>query len=183
MAKKKGVRVTIVVEDERLERFSRNVLLEFGFNRHELRVVPYPVGRGSAKDWVEKQYPTEVRVLRSKAYQKLALLVGTDADERSVAERLSSLAHALQDQDLPARMDDERIVIWVPKWNIETWMLYFLGDPRDEDHDYKHDVKKPDFAVLAKAFATEYRQFNDDDSMDTLPSLRVAYGETERLGV
>jgi hypothetical protein len=75
MAKKKGVRVTIVVEDERLERFSRNVLLEFGFSRHELRVVPYPVGRGSAKDWVEKQYPTEVRVLRSKAHQKLAVML------------------------------------------------------------------------------------------------------------
>ena len=73
MAKKKGVRVQIVVEDEALERFSRETLLKFGFSRHELRVTPYPVGQGSAKDWVDKQYPIEVRALRAKAYQISAL--------------------------------------------------------------------------------------------------------------
>ena len=105
MAKKKGVRIMIIVEDEALERFSREVLLKFGFGRHELRVTIYPVGQGSTKDWLDKQYHVEVRTMRSKAYQNLGLVIGTDADEATVNHRTNRLATALQDEGLLVAFD------------------------------------------------------------------------------
>lgn len=181
MAKKRGVRITIVVEDEALERFARAVLWQFGFSTRELRSIPYPVGRGSAKDWVDKQYPVEVRVLRSKAYQKVGLLVGTDADEGTLAHRFQRLSESLKAHGVAARADGERIVVWVPKWNVETWILHLMGDTRDEDHDFRHDCKRPEFAHVASAFVDEYRRFTRDDTLETLPSLKTAYDETARL--
>jgi hypothetical protein len=181
MAKKRGVRITILVEDETLERFARGVLLEFGFSRHELRVISYPVGKGSMKDWVENQYPDQVKTLRSKAYQQIGLLVGTDADENTVQQRMNKLAEALQNANMAAREDNERIVLWVPRWNVETWILHFLGDTRDEDTNYKAEVKKPNFVVVAQAFVEEYREWKGDDTIATLPSLTNAYSETQRF--
>lgn len=183
MAKKKGVRITIVVEDEALERFSREVLLKSGFSRHELRVTPYPVGQGSAKDWVDKQYPVEVKTLRRKGYQNLGMVVGTDADELTVMERMNRLAKALQNEGVRPRGDRERIVLWIPKWNIETWLLYFAGEPRDDDFNYKNDVTNPDYRATAQAFVDEYRQYKTNDTIATQPSLEQAYKETQRLGL
>lgn len=183
MAKRgKGVRIVIVVEDESLERFSRDALLQLGFSRNELRVTPYHAGRGSAKDWVDKQYPIEVRAMRSKAYQKgLRLVIGTDADEGTVTRRANRLAATLEKAGLPPRDRNERIVLWIPKWNVETWILYFAGDVRDEDNNYKNEVKKPDYWATAKAFVAQYRDYRRNDTIHTQPSLKSAYHETKRL--
>ena len=183
MAKKKGVRVTLLVEDEALERFSREVLIDLGYSRHEIRVTNYPVGKGSAKDWVNNQYPVHVRTIRSKSYQQLALVVGTDADEATVRERADRLVNSLENEGLAARQHQERIVLWIPKWNVETWLLYFAGDARDEDQNYRKDVTKPDYRAAGAAFVREFRSCMTDDSIDTQPSLKSAYAETKRLGV
>ena len=108
MAKKKGVRVQIVVEDEALERFSRETLLKFGFSRHELRVTPYPVGRGSAKDWVRQAVSNRGPSPASKAYQDLGIVVGTDADELTNNQRVNRLATALQMQVSTSRTAAKR---------------------------------------------------------------------------
>ncbi len=181
MARKRGVRVQIVVEDEALERFVRETLLLFGFARHELRVTPYPVGKGSGKDWIDQQYVKEVNVLRAKTYQRLAVVVGTDADELSVAQRADRLAAALRESGGVARSAAERIIHWIPKWNVETWILYFAGEIRDEDNNYKHDVRDPDHASCADGFLREYRQFRINRELTTQPSLKLAYAETERI--
>lgn len=183
MPKKKGVRVTIIVEDEALERFSREVLIEFGFSRHELRVEKCPAGKGSAKDWVNKRYPVEVQIMRSKAHQNLGVVVGTDVDELSVIQRAGRLAEALQNADVEARRGNEQIVFWMPKWNIETWILYFSGDVRDEDGNYKDSVRNPDYPNAARAFFEEYRNYKVSTEIETQPSLRSAYEETKRLNV
>jgi len=183
MARKKGVRIAILVEDQELERFSREALLALGFSRDELRVTPYPVGKGSAEAWARKQYPDEVRVLRRKRDQKLGIVIGTDADKLTVKQRMSRLADALRDEGIKKRDDAERIVFWIPKRNIETWLLYFAGDVRDEDNDYKNKVKKPDYRATAKAFVAQYREYKGDSAIDTQPSLRSAYEEARRLDV
>ncbi|HUT10117.1 MAG TPA: hypothetical protein VMY42_06445, partial [Thermoguttaceae bacterium] len=78
MARRRGVRVTVLVEDQSLERFAREVLLLLKFQRREMRFKVHPAGRGSAKQWVERQYPIEVRAYRGRANaQQIALLVGT----------------------------------------------------------------------------------------------------------
>lgn len=183
MARKgtKGVRVAIVVEGEALERLCRQVLLELGYGRRELFVTPYPVGRGSAKDWVNSQFAVEVAKRRSKAKQDgLAILVGTDADELTVAKRVRQLEESLTANGMSARQDGEQFAFWIPKWNVETWLLYFAGDRRDEEANYKNQARNVDYSVAATSFVSEYRNSKTDEP-DTLPSLLAAYNETNRL--
>jgi hypothetical protein len=181
MAQRRGVRVTVLVEDQSLERFAREVLLELGFHRHEMYVIGYPVGRGSAKQWVEKRYPIEVRAYRSKANaQQIALLVGTEADEQTVAHRFRYLASKLTDAGLADRNDDERVALWVPKWNVETWILYLSGEDVDEQANYRTKLRNPDYHAVAEDFVSSFRKSPSERSA-ALPSLEVAFKETRRL--
>ncbi|NQU24213.1 MAG: hypothetical protein HQ567_23270 [Candidatus Nealsonbacteria bacterium] len=181
MRRSKGVRVTVLVEDRALERLAREVLYRLGFARREVYVEGYPVGRGSAKQWVEKQYPGKVRTYRSKAsFQQIAMLVGTDADEQTVKHHFDCLDSALKDAKLTQCGDDERIVIWVPKWNVETWMLHLCGEDVDEMENYKNKLKNPDFAAIAKCFVDRFHT-SGSGSSGLLPSLQVALKETARL--
>lgn len=178
----RGVRIAVLVEDQSLRRFASEVLLLLGFQRHDIRVIPYPVGQGSAKHWVEKQYPAEVRAYRKKANsQKIALLVGTEADQQIVKYRLDCLASSLTDANVSDRGAKERIVCWIPKWNIETWILHLSGQKVDEQSNLKNQVKKkPDYPAVAKAFVNSFRESPGERSA-TLPSLDVAFEETRRL--
>ena len=152
MAGKRGVRVTLLVEDRMIERFARRVLVRLGFHDRELRIEPYPSGRGSAKQWVDKQYARLVRVHRSKSYQKgLAIVVGTDADELTLNQRSLQLAACLEAEKLDPRQAKESIVHWIPKWNIETWILALLGESIDEDQNYKDRVQSPPLDQVARA--------------------------------
>lgn len=183
MMQRRGVRVAILVEDRLLERFVRRVLTELGFGLHELRVVPgYPHGKGSGKQWVEQKYSAEVSAQRRVAnHQKVALLVGTDADNLSVNVRACQLADALRTANEPAREAHERIVHWIPKWSVETWILYLLGEVKiSEGKSYKGGLggKTPsEWTAIARRFATDYR----NQPPDTPPSLAVAYTETRRI--
>ena len=156
--KKKGVRIILLVEDEMIERFARRVLIALGYHARELRVVPYPVGRGSGKQWIDQQYLVQVKIYRSQAYhQKIALLVGTDADELTVMNRHLTLAGALQVENLVPRSNQERIAIWIPRWNIETWILFLAGDQVDENENYKRRLINPNLVDVADEFVIQYR--------------------------
>jgi hypothetical protein len=181
MMRRRGVRVVLLVEDRSLERFAREVLLQLGFHRCEVRVIEYPAGRGSAKQWVEKRYPTEVKAYRREAnHQQVALLVGTEADEKTVADRFRLLASKLTDAGHAERNDTERIALWVPKWNVETWILHLSGEDVGEEKNYKHKVRRPDYRTVAEAFVKSFRE-SPDERPATLPSLEVAFKETHRL--
>ena len=181
MARRRGVRVTVLVEDRALERFAREVLLVLRFHRREMRFEVHPAGRSSAKQWVEKRYPVEMRTYRSKVkFQQIALLVGTEADEQTVAHRSRNLAAKLTDAGLAGRNDDERIALWVPKWNVETWILYLSGEDVDEEANYRTKLRDPDYPAVAKAFVSRFH-VSSDERTATLPSLEMAFEETRRL--
>jgi len=183
MARVRGVRIVILVEDEDLERFARNVLRVFGFGRRELRVYPFPVG-ANAKKWLTDRYPGQVGLYRQEAnHQQVALLVGTDADEQTVQQRHNALAESLRQAALPPREEHERITLWIPKWHIETWILHLAGQEVSEDRSYKHAVRDPEFAVAAEKFVEDFREFKRDPNGETLPSLKRAFQETKRLDV
>lgn len=87
MPRKKGVRVTLLVEDEMTERFAREVLLKLGYHRGEV----------------------------------------------------------------------------------------------DEDHDFKHRLKKVDWKQVAQRFVDDFRRTRDQEAVETLSSLNAALEETRRL--
>ena len=66
MPNMQGVQVTLLVEDELLERFARFVLLALGFQRRKIRVNRSPKGEGSGKRYVSQTFQVEVKALRRK---------------------------------------------------------------------------------------------------------------------
>lgn len=178
MARKRGIRIVIVVEDSMLDRFCRTALLELGYHKREIRVEMAPAGKGSAKQWIDARLPIEVAMIRTKPDQKLAVLVGSDVDEFDHRDRVRRLTDELGAAELAPRRTDERIAWWLPKWSVETWLLHFAGQEVDEDTRYKYKVKNPDFKNAAHAFVVEYREFRSKKTTETLPALLEAHSET-----
>lgn len=125
----------IVAEDLAGARFVEAYLDERGVGRRDVRSLVAPRGQGSGKQWVEGQYPREVKLYRSKRnHVYKALLVATDADNLTVARRVEMLAEALRAANESPRAPDEEIVLVVPKWEIETWTIHLLDAvPVSED--------------------------------------------------
>ena len=178
MAKtKKGIRIAIVVEDQMLERFLRGCLLLLGYQSREIRVERAPSGKGSGKQWVNKRFVVEVKAMRTKPKQKLAVLVGTDVDELTISAREKQLEDALEKDGTGSRKSNERIAFWLPKWSIETWILKLAGEDVDETKTYKHQGSNPNFKSLTKAFVENYRTKSDLG----LESIAHAQSETPRI--
>ncbi len=178
----RGVRFTVLVEDRALERFIRECLYALGVHTREVRVVEYSAGRGSAKQRIDREYPVQVRAYRRRSSQNIALVIGTDADEQTVQERVHHLTEALKDAGLAARAPEERIALWVPRWNIETWLCFLTGREVDEEANYKGQAREVDIRSAAREFVRRFRQWlHDPGTGNHLPSLVSAFEETKRI--
>ncbi len=183
MASRK-VRLNVLAEDSRTRRFAERVLQEFGFRRHDFNVQSFK-GSGSGKQWVTKSYPRFVKELRSRNYQKnLMLIVITDADEQTIVHRAQQLDASLRNSDLKQRNSTDRVILWIPRWHIETWYLYFNGFDVVETERYKNQFKKQIGKEALKTchagFVKECRSFQSSpDTLPSLPSLLTAYKESQ----
>jgi hypothetical protein len=178
----RGVRFTVLVEDRALERFVRECLYALGVHTREIRIVEYPAGRGSAKQWIDREYPIQVQAHRRRSSEDIALVVGTDADEQTVQQRVLRLGEVLQEAGREARAPHERIAIWVPRWNIETWLLFLGGREVDEAANYKGQAREVDIKAAAREFVRRFRRYIHEASAENhLPSLTSAFEETRRI--
>ncbi len=176
-----GIEVIVLGEDQAHGMFSRQVLLNLGFNKHKIRLRPVPAGKGAGDQWVREQYPGEVTVHRNRASRlNVALLVLIDADSGSVRSRKRQLDQKLQEEDKPPRSGDEPVVVWVPRRHLETWIAHLRNHPVDENRSCKRLVGDRDFRPDAARFAELYRG-GDRDANDVLPSMSDAFVETDRL--
>lgn len=131
-----SVQVVLLCEDLQLATFIRRFLKQRGWQARDIREVIARSGQGSGEQCVRKQYPKELNALR-KRHSKTALIVGTDADEMSVADRIATLDTECQDQGIPKRETQDPVVMVVPKRNIETWFAYLRGESTNEDDTYR----------------------------------------------
>ena len=182
MARKRGVRVTVLAEDQRLASFGRRVLEKLGFHPREVFVEPIPKS-GAGQAWVRKSYPKQVAICRQKTtHQRVALVIGIDADNKSPEARINDLDKELERDGARKRDATDRIAILAPARNIETWFKYFAGEEVDEKTDYKTKVKQPDYKLAADAFVEEFHKYrNNPDDVSTLAALRAAYEEINRI--
>jgi hypothetical protein len=182
MPRRSGVRFTVLVEDEALERFIRGILREIGALPREIRVVKYLKGRGDAKQRIYRQYPDEIRAHRRRQSENVALIVGADADCDAPQQMMQLMGEALQSAELEPRAPQERVAMLVPKRNIETWLLFLSGKGVDEDTDYKNQARDVDIKTAASAFIRRFRTWRRDTGAENnLPSLRLAFEEMTRV--
>jgi hypothetical protein len=139
-------------------------------------VILSPYGRGAAEAFVRKQYPNEVREYRRKRSRlNIGLVVFMDADNKSVADRLIELE---RDLGREKRQPDERIGIFIPKRNIETWIRHLQGKSVDEQTEYPHLDKEGDCKPLVAQLARDRHTPLPEGAP---PSLRAACAELERI--
>ena len=94
--------------------------------------------RGSGEQYVRSHYARAVQAFRSQSHDANAsLVVMTDADMLSVAARRKTLDDALRQAEQAPRSTNERIVLLIPKRNVETWVAHLNGAAVDENSDYK----------------------------------------------
>ena len=121
------VQMVLVCEDVQHRVFTRRFLRAMGWNIERLRIEVAPYGRGAADQFVREQYIRELKGLP----QGVALLTMVDGDAKGLTGRLRELENARKEAELP-RPDSKHVFVFVPTWNIETWLEYLDGNIVDE---------------------------------------------------
>ena len=129
----RNVQLVILCEDTQQETFIRRFLKNNGWNTRRIRVEKGPAGRGSGEQFVRRRFPIELNAYRKKTNQvQQAVVAMIDGDNRGVTARLKELDDACRENRVEPRKPAERVAIFVPTWNIETWFAYLDGASVDE---------------------------------------------------
>ncbi len=169
----------VLCEDKAQYTFARRFLIGRGAHGRKFSPKYAPCGRGAGEQWVRDQFAPEVRKVRRHGAGR-ALVVVIDADLASVDERARSLHARLSEAGLDPIRRDERIGLFVPRRNIETWILYILDPARSglsEEADYKRRVPGEGWAGDVQRYAQQ-RAPKDDATPE---SLRLACRDWERI--
>ncbi len=145
-------KVVILCEDRQQEVFARHFLINCGIRKQRIYAVVAPKGVGAGEQYVREKYPKEVgSYRRSCNYKNISLVVLIDADMNTVTDRLKKLDDELVKASLAKRQSDEKIAVFVPKRNIETW-ISFLQD-QTQTADEKKEYSKYKKESVCKPFA------------------------------
>jgi hypothetical protein len=166
---KRRVQTVILCEDIQHQVFVYRFLKLRGADIRAITVLCSPKGRGSGTQFVLNRFPVEVKAYRSKStYLSLCLIVVIDADDLSVEERIRQLDDCLVDAGQPRRTAQERIVILVPKRNIETWIRYLDGNGADETTAYPKLSEESKCKSAVRRLVDLYPRDIQDDAPDSL---------------
>ncbi len=186
--------VTILCEDIDQERFIREYLICCGLDDRKIKDFGNPKGKTIKNNnaLIVKHYPELIKSYRSRKYRNIAVVVMIDADEDSLEERMRCLNIALDETagnlNKDPRLPNEKVAIFVPARNIETWFYYInshmSGQECNELTDYKDKTMTTKERIelakrSAKILASEICPHGVDRI--ALPSLRYACRELQRL--
>jgi hypothetical protein len=173
-----GWRAYLLCEDADHERFVRHYLYSRGVKRRHIYAAPL-TSRGAGEAYVRARYPIEVQAHRARSHDAhVALIVVVDADQTTVAARTLLLDEALHAAGHARREAAERIVVLIPKRNVETWVAYLTGVEVDEVSDYK---PRPPEAFRNAAATLSAACAADRQHAPRPASLVVACAELQRL--
>ncbi len=138
------VQIVLLCEDTQHEACLRRFLSAMGWETRTMRVEKAPGGRGSADQFVRQQFPRELKAHRTR-HAGQALVTMMDGDRYGVDARLGQLNQACRAGSIDVRIPGERVAVFIPTWNIETWFAYLDGATVDEARsDYPHLPKERD---------------------------------------
>lgn len=167
----------VLCEDAQMKSFILQFLKAHGIR--DIRFRNYPAGKGCGEFFVKKEYCTEVEYLKRNNFRRIVLIVCTDADRLSCDDRIKSLENEIH---LKGNWSykSERIIMWIPKREIETWIHFLRGEKTDETVEYRHSgdpVKCKDEAIAMMEYCRDMLEVNQS----ILPSLKMAKEEYQRV--
>ena len=142
-----GVRITLLCEDSQTDTFVRRFPRRRKFRGRDIRTLPLPHGTGSGEQWVRQRYPVELRAMR--AVQNAYLIVVTGAYIGSTQARRAQLEAECEREGVPRIREDERVLVIVPRRNIETWLAYLERKDVDESSSpHPSPIRDFEFTLL-----------------------------------
>jgi hypothetical protein len=176
----KRVQIIVRCEDLQQQCFIYRYLLKKGFHGHDIQIKHSPSGKGAATQWVLKQYPIEVKALRSGPPVSKALISIIDADVDTIEQRKRQHDDALVADGQKQRDGAEKIAVVVPKRNIETWIHHLFEEPNTNE-----TITYPRFRGEERKCAPAAERFAQrcPNQMQTndLPSLLDGCAELQRI--
>ena len=170
---------TVLCEDKLTHCYIRRFLLAQGISGRKIFPLPLPAD-GCGEQYVREKFPKYLQALRSKNYDSNVLVVAIDADKKTPQERKNQLNKACESVNVSDRSESDKLLIFVPKRNIETWIKYFDGETVDEEQDYAHYLNGHESDCYSAADNMSV-QFSKDSFTTELSALQEAYGEYTRL--
>ena len=137
------VRMTLLYEDKQHEAFALRFPEKMGWSKRQIQRVKAPGGRGAAEQFIRRQLATELQALRRRRGNVL-LVVLIDGDRFGIKRRLAQLDEACDEKQIPHKQENEPVFIFVPTWNIETWLAYL------DDETVTVSEDKPDYPRLQR---------------------------------
>ena len=167
--------VVILCEDKQQATFARRFLEKWGWEG-TIRIRPFPAGSGEAH--VRRNYPTELKNLRSNAARREArLIVIMDADNGTADEHRRELDRECDGNNVQRRQQHEKAAIFVPRRNVETWTAYLLGEQVDEQQEYRKLKRQRDCAPQVRQLAEKCKDQAKITDPAAPDSLRMACDE------
>ena len=140
----RNVQIVLLCEDAQHESFGRRFLEKAGWTIRHIRVERAPKGRGAAEQFVRKRFPDELKAYRRRKHRvSVALIVMVDGDNRGVDQRVDELDTACRERNIACRNSGEHVLVFVPTWQIETWLAYLGGETVNEDKDDYPRLPRP----------------------------------------
>jgi hypothetical protein len=178
--------VIILAEDQEQQNLARRYLLRVDARyQRRLRLLPLPGRQQSGSQYVREQFPKQVRECRRRISRGASclLIVLTDADERTTREREETLEKVLSGYGQARIGSKERIVVLIPKWQIETWIKCLLGKRVSED-DKTTDQPAVTAREISAAAHTLYAWARPNAKVGTtcVPSLTAALPRWRKIG-
>ncbi len=123
-----------------------------------IRVERAPGGRGAGEQFVRRRFPVELKAHRTRPVSQV-LVVLIDGDAKGTMARTQQLSQACREAGVRERTDADRVAIFIPTWNIETWLAYLAGDQVDESRsDYPRLPRERDCQEQVVALARMCRE-------------------------
>ena len=126
---------------------------------------------------MRERAPIELMAMRN-ALSK-ALVVMTDADTMSVAERIETLRRKCIDEGVEWRRGAEAVLLIIPKRNIETWLAYLRGETVDDELSYPKYSNEADCREQVRELAKMCKQ--GELRIPAPASLSAACEEWQRM--
>ena len=141
---RRQAKYVLVCEDQQHEAFARRFLDEMGFikGKRNLRVERASTGTGSAEQFVRQTYVEELDSGR-RIHVDRTLIIVIDGDNYGVKGRLRQLDEACEAERVDVRSSKDKVAVFIPTWNIETWLAYLGGDAVNEGQSDYPKLSRP----------------------------------------
>ena len=121
--------ITILCEDKQHESFIRRFLKK---RNRKIYAVPRS-GVGAGDQFVRDNYPAQLDAVRKRGGILVAMI---DGDNYSIEQRQKQMDKACEQRGVSPRKPSDKVAVFVPMRNIETWFAYLNGERVNETDTY-----------------------------------------------